>query len=47
MNEIEREQALENRPQVVKERLVEEGQVSKLKRDDKLNYILSGRIREK
>ncbi|CAI2385770.1 unnamed protein product [Moneuplotes crassus] len=46
LSQFEKQQAIENLPQNQIKKSVEKGEATKLKNDDPLNYILSGRIRE-
>ena len=46
MTEYEKKKIIQNSPKQVEENLIREGKITKLRRDNKLNYWLSGRIRD-
>ena len=46
MSEYEKRKRIQNSPQHIEQKMIKEGRVSKLRKDNKLNYWLSGRIRE-
>ena len=47
MSYVEREEFKQNTPKKALERDIADGKATKLKKNDKLNYVLSGRIRER